>query len=88
VLASTSFIRSQFFPPSIAVVDANRLAIVGGDYDHPQMVKPPYSDDGGNMWKEKQSPSRWIPLRCRNRAQHPRPYRIRGWTYLHGLLDA
>ena len=39
---------------SIAVVDANRLAIVGGDYDHPQMVKPnsAYSDDGGRTWKE------------------------------------
>jgi photosystem II stability/assembly factor-like uncharacterized protein len=39
---------------SIAVVDANRLAVVGGDYDHPQMVKPnsAYSDDGGNTWKE------------------------------------
>jgi photosystem II stability/assembly factor-like uncharacterized protein len=34
---------------SIAVVDADRLAIVGGDYDHPQMEKPnsAYSDDGG-----------------------------------------
>jgi photosystem II stability/assembly factor-like uncharacterized protein len=39
---------------SIAVVDANRLAIVGGDYDHPQMVKPnsAYTDDGGRTWKE------------------------------------
>lgn len=39
---------------SIAVVDANRLVIVGGDYDHPQMVKPnsAYSDDGGRTWKE------------------------------------
>ena len=39
---------------SIAVVDARRLAIVGGDYDHPQMVKPnsAYSDDGGRTWKE------------------------------------
>ena len=39
---------------SIAVVDADRLAIVGGDYDHPQMVKPnsAYSDDGGRTWKE------------------------------------
>jgi photosystem II stability/assembly factor-like uncharacterized protein len=39
---------------SIAVLDANRLAIVGGDYDHPQMVKPnaAYSDDGGRTWKE------------------------------------
>src|SRR6266478_2143990 len=39
---------------SIAVLDANRLAIVGGDYDHPQVVKPnsAYSDDGGRTWKE------------------------------------
>jgi len=39
---------------SIAVLDANRLAIVGGDYDHPQMMKPnsAYSDDGGRTWKE------------------------------------
>jgi photosystem II stability/assembly factor-like uncharacterized protein len=39
---------------SIAVVDADRLAIVGGDYDHPQMEKPnsAYSDDGGKTWKE------------------------------------
>ena len=39
---------------SIAVVDARRLAIVGGDYDHPQLVKPnsAYTDDGGRTWKE------------------------------------
>ena len=39
---------------SIAVVDSKRLAIVGGDYDHPQMVKPnsAYTDDGGKTWKE------------------------------------
>ena len=39
---------------SIAVVDVDRLAIVGGDYDHPQMVKPnsAYTDDGGRTWKE------------------------------------
>jgi photosystem II stability/assembly factor-like uncharacterized protein len=39
---------------SIAVVDADRLVIVGGDYDHPQVVKPnsAYSDDGGKTWKE------------------------------------
>jgi photosystem II stability/assembly factor-like uncharacterized protein/pimeloyl-ACP methyl ester carboxylesterase len=39
---------------SIAVADTNRLVIVGGDYDHPQMVKPnsAYTDDGGNTWKE------------------------------------
>jgi photosystem II stability/assembly factor-like uncharacterized protein len=39
---------------SIAVVDAHRLAVVGGDYDHPQMVKPnsAYTDDGGRTWKE------------------------------------
>ncbi|HEY6922461.1 MAG TPA: hypothetical protein VI653_03250 [Steroidobacteraceae bacterium] len=39
---------------SIAVADANRLAIVGGDYDHPQMGKPnsAYTDDGGRTWKE------------------------------------
>jgi photosystem II stability/assembly factor-like uncharacterized protein len=39
---------------SIAVVDADRLAVVGGDYDHPQMVKPnsAYTDDGGKTWKE------------------------------------
>jgi photosystem II stability/assembly factor-like uncharacterized protein len=38
---------------SIAVVDAHRLAIVGGDYDHPQLDKPnsAYSDDG-TTWKE------------------------------------
>jgi photosystem II stability/assembly factor-like uncharacterized protein len=35
-------------------LDADRLAIVGGDYDHPQMVKPnsAYTDDGGRTWKE------------------------------------
>jgi len=39
---------------SIAVLDANRLALVGGDYDHPQLVKgnSAYSDDGGRTWKE------------------------------------
>jgi photosystem II stability/assembly factor-like uncharacterized protein len=39
---------------SIAVADADRLAIVGGDYDHPQMVKPnsAYTEDGGSTWKE------------------------------------
>jgi photosystem II stability/assembly factor-like uncharacterized protein len=39
---------------SIAVADANRLMVVGGDYDHPQMMKPnsAYTDDGGNTWKE------------------------------------
>jgi photosystem II stability/assembly factor-like uncharacterized protein len=39
---------------SIAAVDAGRLAIVGGDYDHPQMVKPnsAYTDDGGTTWIE------------------------------------
>jgi photosystem II stability/assembly factor-like uncharacterized protein len=39
---------------SIAVVDADRLTIVGGDLDHPEMVKPnsAYSDDGGKTWKE------------------------------------
>jgi photosystem II stability/assembly factor-like uncharacterized protein len=39
---------------SIAVVDAHRLAIVGGDYDHPQMMKhnSAYTDDGGRTWKE------------------------------------
>jgi photosystem II stability/assembly factor-like uncharacterized protein len=39
---------------SITVVDADRLVIVGGDYDHPQMVKAnsAYSDDGGKTWKE------------------------------------
>ncbi|HMF10602.1 MAG TPA: hypothetical protein VKJ00_15815, partial [Thermoanaerobaculia bacterium] len=39
---------------SIAVVDADRLAIVGGDYDHPQMAKSnsAVSDDGGKTWKE------------------------------------
>jgi len=39
---------------SIAVADANRLVIVGGDYDHPQLLKPnsAYSDDGGGTWKE------------------------------------
>jgi photosystem II stability/assembly factor-like uncharacterized protein len=39
---------------SIAVADPDRLAIVGGDYDHPQMVKPnsAYTDDGGKTWKE------------------------------------
>jgi photosystem II stability/assembly factor-like uncharacterized protein len=74
---------------SIAVVDANRLAIVGGDYDHPQMVKPnsAYSDDGGNTWKES--------------SHHPAGYRwgvaivpdTRGPTAFavgpsgHGLLD-
>ena len=39
---------------SIAVVDAEWLVIVGGDYDHPQVVNPnsAYSDDGGKTWKE------------------------------------
>jgi hypothetical protein len=39
---------------SIAVANANRLAVVGGDYDHPEMVKSnsAYSDDGGRTWKE------------------------------------
>jgi photosystem II stability/assembly factor-like uncharacterized protein len=39
---------------SIAVVDADRLAIVGGDYDHPEMGKSnsAYSDDGGKTWKK------------------------------------
>jgi len=39
---------------SIAVADANRLVIVGGDYDHPEMLKPnsAYTDDGGSTWKE------------------------------------
>ena len=39
---------------SIAVVDADHLAIVGGDYDHPHMAKPnsAYSDDGGRTWRE------------------------------------
>ena len=39
---------------SIAIVDADRLVIVGGDYDHPQLVKPnsAYSDDGGKTRKE------------------------------------
>lgn len=39
---------------SIAVIDAKRLAIVGGDYDHPQLVKAnsAYSDDGGRTWTE------------------------------------
>jgi photosystem II stability/assembly factor-like uncharacterized protein len=39
---------------SIAMVDPDRLAVVGGDYDHPQMVKPnaAYTDDGGKTWKE------------------------------------
>ena len=36
------------------MVDANRLAIVGGDYDHPRMVKPnsAFTDDGGRTRKE------------------------------------
>ncbi len=39
---------------SLAVMDANRLAIVGGDYDHPQVVGPnsAFTDDGGSTWKE------------------------------------
>ena len=39
---------------SIAVVDGDRLAIVGGDYQHAAMVKPnaAYTDDGGKTWKE------------------------------------
>ncbi len=38
---------------SIAVVDADRLAIVGGDYDHPQMIKPNAAyTDGGRTWHE------------------------------------
>lgn len=43
---------------SIAVVDADRLAIVGGDYDHPQIVKAnsAYTRDGGRTWKESSRP--------------------------------
>ena len=39
---------------SIAVVDADRLAIVGGDYKAPRMVKPnaAYSAEGGKTWTE------------------------------------
>jgi photosystem II stability/assembly factor-like uncharacterized protein len=39
---------------SIAVVDTDRLAVVGGDYDHPQIVNAnsAYSDDGGETWRE------------------------------------
>ncbi len=39
---------------SIAVADSRRVVIVGGDYDHPRMVKrnAAYSDDGGRTWKE------------------------------------
>jgi photosystem II stability/assembly factor-like uncharacterized protein len=39
---------------SIAVVDTERLAVVGGDYDHPQIVNAnsAYSNDGGKTWKE------------------------------------
>jgi photosystem II stability/assembly factor-like uncharacterized protein len=39
---------------SIAVADGDRLAILGGDYDHPQTVKPnsAYTEDGGVTWKE------------------------------------
>jgi photosystem II stability/assembly factor-like uncharacterized protein len=38
---------------SIAVIDADSLAVVGGDYDHPQIVNAnsAYSDDGGTTWK-------------------------------------
>jgi len=38
---------------SIAVIDADRLAIVGGDYDHPLTVdsNAAWSDDGGKTWK-------------------------------------
>lgn len=48
---------------SIAVADADRLAIVGGDYDHPQIAKTnsAYTDDGGRTWKES--------------GQHPAGYR-------------
>jgi photosystem II stability/assembly factor-like uncharacterized protein len=44
---------------SIAVVDADRLAIVGGDYKTPAAVKPnaAYSNDGGKTW----TPSRKRP---------------------------
>jgi photosystem II stability/assembly factor-like uncharacterized protein len=39
---------------SIVAMDSNRLAIVGGDYDHPEMAKAnsAYSSDGGRTWKE------------------------------------
>lgn len=39
---------------SIVAVDADRLAIVGGDYDHPRMAtrNSAYSEDGGRTWKE------------------------------------
>ena len=49
---------------SIAVVNPDRLAVVGGDYDHPQIVNAnsAYTDDGGRTWKEsRRRPSgyRW-----------------------------
>ena len=45
------------------MVDADRLAIVGGDYEHPHVVEPnsAYSDDGGKTWKE----SSHRPAGCR-----------------------
>lgn len=38
---------------SIAVVDENRLSIVGGDYDHPELTNPnsAFSGDGGRTWR-------------------------------------
>ena len=74
---------------SIAVVDADRLVIVGGDYDHPQVVKSnsAYSDDGGKTWKEsshRPAGYRWgvavVP-------DTPRSHRVRGWTNRNRLLD-
>ncbi len=71
---------------SIAVMDADRLAIVGGDYDHPQMVKPnsAVTDDGGKTWKEsshRPAGYRWCasrlcrtpPVPLRSRLDRPEP---------------
>jgi photosystem II stability/assembly factor-like uncharacterized protein len=48
---------------SIAVVDTDRLVVVGGDYDHPQIVNAnsAYSDDGGKTWQESNHRPASIP---------------------------
>lgn len=49
---------------SIAVVDADRLALVGGDYKNPAQAKQnaAWSDDGGKTW----TPSRKLPTGFRS----------------------
>jgi hypothetical protein len=74
---------------SVAVVDAVRLVIVGGDYDHPQMVKPisAYSDDGGKSGKVSSHRPAGYRWGCRGCAGHARSDCVRGWTNRNRLLD-